>query len=160
MSINTIQLKTSMLADLYRNSLVESTTSMPESKQLNYLGNNKQNILIFVLHENLAFLPDKELEFLTNVLSACKLSIADIGIINAHNAEQDEIQNIINSEATNILLFGVEPLSIGLPINFPFYQLQKFAGKTYLAAPGLNYLQEDKTAKQKLWTCLKSLFQL
>ena len=160
MSINNIRLKSTMLADLYKTSLIESATSMPEPKLLKYLGNNQKNVLVFVSHQDLPFLPDKELDFLTNVLSACKLSMADIGIINVHGVDQDEVKNIINSQATNVLLFGIEPLSIGLPINFPFYQLQQFAGKTYLSAPGLEHLQEDKTAKQKLWTSLKNLFQL
>jgi hypothetical protein len=159
MSLNNIHLKTTMLADLYKDSLVEtSTTAVPELKQPKYLGNNQKNIIVIVSHQSVPFLPDEELNFLTTVLAACKLSVADIGIINNYNVEQADLQSIINSEARNILLFGVEPLSIGLPINFPTFQLQPFNNRTYLHAPVLSQIEKDKTLKSRLWTSLKTLF--
>jgi hypothetical protein len=160
MSLNNIQLKSSMLADLYKNSLVETTctTSTPEPKQLKYLGNNQKNIIVIVSHQSVPFLPDEELNFLTSVLTACKLSIADIGIINNRDVEQADLQNIIHSEAKKVLLFGVEPLSIGLPINFPVFQLQPFNSRTYLHAPVLSQIENDKASKSRLWTSLKTLF--
>lgn len=160
MSLNNIQLKSSMLADLYRNSLVETTSAItaPELKQLKYLGNNQKNIVVVVFHEAVPFLPDGELSFLSNVLAACKLSIADIGIINSYNVEQTDLQNIINSEGKKVLLFGVEPLAIGLPINFPPFQLQPFNNRTYLHAPPLSQIENDKALKGRLWTSLKAMF--
>jgi hypothetical protein len=159
MSLNNIHLKSSMLADLYKDSLVETnTTVVPELKQLKYLGNNKKNIIVIVSHQSVPFLPDEELNFLTSVLTACKLSIADIGIINNHNVEQADLQSIINSEARNVLLFGVEPLSIGLPINFPAFQLQPFNNRTYLHAPVLSQIENDKGLKTRLWISLRTLF--
>lgn len=160
MSLNNIQLKSSMLADLYKNSLVETpgTTSESEPKQLKYLGNNQKNIIVIVTHASVPFLPDAELNFLSNVLAACKLSIADIGIINSHNVNQADLQNIIGSEANKVLLFGVEPLAIGLPINFPAFQLQPFNGRTYLHAPVLSQVENDKALKTRLWISLKAMF--
>jgi hypothetical protein len=160
MSLNNIQLKSSMLADLYRNSLVETTSTIaaPEPKQLKYLGNNQKNIIVIVSHDAVPFLPDGELSFLSNILAACKLSIADIGIVNSYNVEQTDLQNIINAEANKVLLFGVEPLSIGLPINFPAFQLQPFNNRTYLHAPALSQIENDKGLKGRLWTSLKAMF--
>lgn len=160
MSLNNIQLKSSMLADLYRHSLVEteSKTSIPESKQLKYLGNNRKNIIVIVSHESVPFLPDRELNFLSNVLAACKLSIADIGILNAYNTDETGLQNIINTEANKVLLFGIEPLAIGLPINFPAFQLQPFNNRTYLHAPTLSQVENEKALKTRLWTSLKAMF--
>jgi hypothetical protein len=159
MSLNNIQLKSSLLADLYKNSLVEtSTIPAPETKQLKYLGNNQKNIIVIVSHHTVPFLPDGELSFLTNVLAACKLSMADIGIVNNHGADPSGLQNMIHLEARNVLLFGVEPLVIGLPINFPPFQLQPFNHRTYLHAPALSQIENDKTLKARLWTALKVLF--
>lgn len=160
MSLNNIQLKSSMLADLYRNSLVEteSKTATPGPKHLKYLGNNQKNIIVIVSHDEVPFLPDGELSFLSNILAACKLSIADIGILNAFNAEETELQNIINAEANKVLLFDVEPLAIGLPINFPPFQLQPFNSRTYLHAPPLSQIENDKGLKGRLWTSLKAMF--
>ena len=131
---------------------------MPESKPLKYLGGNQKHILVIVSHSAVPFLPDAELSFLTNILAACKLSIADIGIINNTTVGQTDLQNLIDSEAKNILLFGVEPLSIGLPINFPAFQLQQFNKRTYLHAPALSEIENDKAVKSRLWTSLRAMF--
>jgi DNA polymerase III psi subunit len=147
------------VADLYKTSLVETGTPIiSESKQVKYLGNNQKSILVIVSHQNIPFLPDAELSFLTNILAACKLSIADIAIINNNGVDQADLQTIINSEGRNVLLFGVEPLAIGLPINFPPFQLQQFNKRTYLHAPELSQIENDKGLKTKLWNSLKALF--
>lgn len=161
MSLNNIQLKPNMLADLYSQTLVQtSTTSVPESKQPKYLGNNQKNILVVVRHEKIPFLPDFELNFLANILSACKLSMADIGIVNQEHSDETELKKLIQSEAKTVFLFGVEPLSIGLPINFPPFQIQHFDKRTYVHAPSLTEIENDKGLKTKLWNALKTLFQI
>jgi hypothetical protein len=161
MSLNDIQIKSSLLADLYKNSLVQtSATAVPENMQLKYLGNNRKNVIVLVSHASVPFLPDEELNFLTNVLAACKLSVADIGIINVHGMEQTNLQVVIDDEAKMVLLFGVEPLGIGLPINFPAFQLQGFNGRTYLQAPALSLIADDKALKTRLWNSLKALFNI
>lgn len=159
MSLNNIQLKPSLLADLYKKSLLETNTGpAPDTKQLKWLGNNDKNILVVVAHQSVPYLPDQELSFLTNVLAACKLSLADIGIINHCKTEQADLQNLINSQAKTILLFGVEPPAIGLPINFPPFQLQPFNNRTYLHTPALSLIEDDKGLKARLWSALKVMF--
>src|SRR4029078_6806696 len=117
MSLNKIQLKPRMLADLYANSLLEtSTTTVPETAQLKYLGNNKKNIAVIVKHQSATYLPDDELSFLVNILSACKLSLADIAILNSSRIQAEELQEMTLGETKTVLLFGIDPLSIGLPI--------------------------------------------
>ncbi|MGZ3880165.1 MAG: hypothetical protein ACXVBF_02450 [Flavisolibacter sp.] len=161
MSLNNIQLKNNLLADLYKDSLVEtSATAMPEKKPMKYLGNNQKQVIVVVSHDNVPFLPDGELSFLTNVLAACKMSIADIGIINSNRSDESELQSIIDVEARDVILFGVEPPEIGLPINFPAFQLQAFNNRTYVKAPTLSEIEADKTLKGSLWTSLKGLFKI
>lgn len=159
MSLNNIQLKTNLLAGLYKNSLVEtSTTTMPEIRSLKYLGNNQKNILVVVSHSTVPFLPDEEFNFLASILAACKLSTADIAIVNNDHADPADLQNFIHTEVNKVLLFGAEPLAIGLPINFPAFQLQPFNNRTYLHAPALSQIENDKALKLKLWNALKVLF--
>lgn len=160
MSLNDIRLKPNIIAAFYNHSLVEtSATTMPESKPLHYLGSNQKNILVIVSNSDIPFLPDAELNFLTNVLTACKLSLADIGIIN-YKTEQAQLQNILTNEAKKVLLFGVEPLAIGLPIHFPPFQLQPFNKCIYLFAPALSQIENDKGLKSKLWSALKTMFAI
>jgi hypothetical protein len=163
MSINQIQLSARLVADLYPDTLVETTgnhaTAMPEKKAFRYLGSNQKHIAVIVQHPAMPFLPDAELSFLTNILSACKLSLADIAILNFHMMEESWLQEGLEElGAKNVLLFGTEPLSIGLPINFPAFQLQQFNKRTYLHSPGLAEVEKDKVLKQKLWSGLKNMF--
>src|SRR5882724_10092740 len=100
MNLNHIQLPASVVANLYRNSLIqteESTlitdnyalkkTPAGKADQWKYLGDNKKNILVVVDYRDAGFLPDEELSFLTSMLSACKLSLADVAIVNRSNYE-------------------------------------------------------------------------
>jgi hypothetical protein len=166
MSLNNIQLQPKMLADLYPNVLIEtnivnSAVDSAENKSLKYLGKNEKKILIIVANAAVPYLPDSELGLLTNILSACRLSLADIAIINSYNMEHTELQKSIQQlEAQSILLFGIDPLSIGLPINFPQFQLQQFDKRIYLYGPELSELEQDKSLKTRLWSCLKQLFGL
>jgi hypothetical protein len=65
---------------------------------------------------------------------------------------------------TTVLLFGLEPTAIKLPINFPVFRLQPYDDCTYLSAPALSLLvqnsEESKLLKSKLWVCLKTLFNV
>lgn len=177
MSLNHIQLTNQHLSSLYQDVLIETKISnplpVPSPKEssptpvksmipaLKYLGNNAKNITILVNHATVPYLSDGELSFLTNILSACKLSLADVAIVNIHSVEEEAIESVFQTlNSHSILLFGIAPLSIGLPINFPQFQLQPFNKRTYIYSPTLKELEADKTLKLKLWNNLKTLFAL
>lgn len=166
MSLNDIQLKPQLLTDLYANVLIEYHTSdvpikakeSPVSKNVNYLGKNEKGILIIISKIETAYLNDEELAFLTTILAACQLSLADVAIINWKNTslELEQIQQQLGSK--QILLFDVSPLEAGLPINFPFFQIQQFNNRTYLSSPALSLVEKDVSVKRQLWPSLKKLF--
>ena len=161
MSLNTIELKPIMIADLFGDALIE-TEARPAapSEKVKFLGKNAKKIIVVVSNDAAPFLPDEELSFLTNILSACRLSLADIALVNFKNSGEQELQQLIQSSGEKIFLFGIDPLTIGLPINFPQFQLQSFDKRIYLYAPGLPELEREKPLKTRLWTSLKSIFQL
>jgi len=115
---------------------------------------------VVVRHASVTFLPDDELSFLVNILSACKLSLADIAIFNSSRIQAEELQEMSQADTKTVLLFGIDPLSIGLPINFPQFQLQQFNKRMYLYSPSLSELDKDKGLKLKLWASLKTLFAI
>lgn len=126
------------------------------------LGNNKRQIAIVVNFPNEVFLPEDDLQFLTKMISACKLNMADVAIVN-HAVAQVAIEPLKQQlQPKYVLLFGVEPGAIQLPINFPAFKEQAYAGSTYLFTPPLNQLNQEndeaKLLKRKLWDCLKRLF--
>ena len=181
MDLNTIDLPASVVADLYENALTETDpvpavmsshkntaaeqTGPPPGDQKNTawrsLGNNAKNILALVNNKEFAFLSDQELSFLTGVLAACKLSMEDVALVNLNNNPEASGRQLTDFFKSRIVfLFDIEPASLGLPVNFPQYQLQPFAGTTYLYAPSLGKLEGDKLEKSKLWVCLKRLFNI
>lgn len=176
MSLSDITLPGSVIADLYRQTLVQTGPRQAAdpapidiktdagSNNYRFLGNNQQNVTIVVNFPEETFLPDNHLQFLTKMLEACKLNLGDVAIVN-HAKKQADIEVIKEQlRPLNLLLFGVEPVDIKLPLNFPQFKEQAFAGCTYLYTPGLQILNQDgeegKLLKSKLWVCLRKLFKV
>jgi hypothetical protein len=168
MSLDNIQLSTAAIQDLYKRSLVLSANA-PEKKvetpsgtvSFNVLGNNQQKILILVDNDETLYLPDEQLNFLMGILTACKLTMQDVAILNIQKNTGVSYTNLATAlKASVVLLFGVETSKIDLPLQFPLYQIQAYNNQTYLSAPLLTVLQNDKAEKTKLWLCLKQLFSL
>ena len=177
MSLNNIQLNPSLLADLYRTSLVETKENVGsrEKKPMQvvkeadatdtkavarrYLGEYKKGILIIVRYNDVPYLPDAQLNFLTSVLSACKLNVGDVAIFNVANgpsALYKDLQETFKSNFT--ILLGLTPEEFEMPLSFPEFQVQAFNNCTFLHTPVLEVLETDKVLKSKLWVCLKKMF--
>jgi len=164
MSLDNIQLTSSIIEGLFKKTLVELKTKQQTKATnpipaFNMLGQNKKGVIILVHYDAAAFLPENELNFLIGILSACQLTLEDAGIINmakitAFNYYFFEKEIV----AEKIILFGVAPAKIELPLSFPPYQVQAYNNLTYLAAPALIVLMQDKAEKLKLWNCLKVIF--
>jgi len=178
MSLNDLQLSPELLTRLYPTSLINSdktddgpfykpatdiTKNNIEVDSLTsavwkYLGNNQQNILIVVNYSNAVHLPDEELSFLTSMLVACRLSLGDVAIINWNNYRDVLYKDILTHFQSKIIfLFGVEPSAFGLPVSFPYFQVQSLANSTFLFTPALEERHSDALLKSKLWVSLRSI---
>jgi len=211
MSLSNIKLPGFVIADLYRNSLIQPsaaegfTKAMPEGflpqqeiqvvadaepvrvetqpvaktsapepvaatkpaqpvdlTPYKILGNNKKQITVVVNCPEDVFVAEADLQFLTKMLDACKLNMADVAIIN-HATAAVTIEKVRTQlQPKYLLLFGVEPDVIHLPINFPSFKEQPYAGTTFLFTPALSQLNQNTDAakglKKKLWECLKRMF--
>ncbi len=175
-----IQLPDFLIADLYKRTLVEIETYPAETLPLHkdstvktekeifsqgkieYLGKNEKKIIIIVNQADVKYLHEDDLTFLTSILKACQLNLADIAIINIA-AEKVNYQDIKDQlHAQDIILFDVEPSAIKLPFMIPTFQIQKHADCTLMIAPALSHInkptQEGKLLKTKLWVSLKQVF--
>ena len=138
MSLNNLSLTPQLIADLFSDSLIENFRPSTIEQTVKFLGKNEKNILILVSEEEVAFLADNELNFLSTVLGACKLSVADIAIVNLYHVGSLNYRDFIKQlNAKKVLLFDVEAQTIDLPFNFPHFQIQQFDQCTYLSAPAL-----------------------
>jgi len=171
MNLNHIQLPASVVANLYRNSLIDPDDTILANDdalwkitdragdQWKYLGENKKNILIVVDYPDAIYLPDEELSFLTSMLTACGLSLADVAIVNRNYYVTADYKDLIAQFSSKIIfLFGVDPVSFGLPVSFPHFQVQSFAKTTFLFTPPLEERKKDDLLKSKLWVCLRRIF--
>ncbi len=169
MGLNEIELSSIVLSGLYKNSLVtlNEEKKVVETKSEaapKYLGGNKKNILILAKSDDAVFVNDKQLSFLTKLLEACKMNIGDVAIVNHANNPMNISEIKKQFSPKSIILFGISPSSIKLPIDFPTFKLQEYDSCTYLCAPTLYELDVDsndgKVLKSKLWVCLKKLFEI
>ncbi len=179
MGLNDLQLSPAVLSRLYPSSLVNTDKNdsvepagpgenLTESKKAaerpaepawKFLGSNQQNILIVVNYSNAVHLPDEELNFLTSMLAACKLSLGDVAIVNRNNYKDVPYKEILTHYKSKIVfLFGIEPTGFGLPVSFPPFQVQSVAGSTFLFTPSLEERHTDALLKSKLWISLRSIF--
>jgi hypothetical protein len=175
MDINHISLTPAIIAGFYPSSLVNpeetqatgsgeaaTPTSINESeKTWKWLGENKKKILVVVKYQDAVHIPDQELQFLTTMLTACQLSLADVAIINLLNQPHQHYKEILEQFQSRVaLLFDTDPASFGLPMNFPHFQIQPFSNCSFLYAPALEVLEKDKVQKSKLWVALRRLFNI
>jgi hypothetical protein len=176
MSLLNIVLPDLLITELYKKvhliSNESPTTVTPEIQDkepgtIKFLGNNQKKITIVVRHPGDVFLPEKHLEFLIKILGACKLNIGDVAIVNEgfKSFKSIDINTIIKQlQPKQVIIFGIEPTELKLPLSFPQFKLQEYALCTYLYVPSLDNLntetEEGKLLKTKLWVCLKSMFEV
>ena len=161
MSLNNISLPPSLLADLYPNVLVQSQTgAVPEEKPVPFLGKNQKQILILVNQKEAAYLPEKELQFLTAVLSACQLDLSHVAVVNWALLEEKSLAVLQRQlSPQKLLLLDVRPEEAGLPPG-QLYAVQARGELEFVVAPALAEIEKTRQAKGNLWAALKQLFCL
>jgi hypothetical protein len=172
MSLNSIKFEPNDIAFLFENSLVETKAEQQVSTQtkiqteqittgLKYLGENKKKTLVVVRNADTVHIPDKQLSFLTKLLAACNLNLADVAIFNFQDHNSSEFKEILDFfKPKVVLLFDVEPAGFGLPMIFPQFQVQGYKEAVFVSSPSLEIIEPDKSLKGKLWVCLKKIFNL
>jgi hypothetical protein len=167
MSLEKMQLPASLIADLYKDSLVllednqqkpKKATVAAENTQLSYLGKNAQQIAILVKEPLAPYINDASLAFLTKVLQAVNLSLGDVAILNAQHQPISFEQLNAALKAKKVLLFNIPTHELGLPIVFPHFQVQSHAGCAYLCAPSLSQIETDVATKKQFWAALQKMF--
>lgn len=172
-----IQLPDFILADWYKDALVILNDVQPSNKIVEplaeplqikpekiFLGDNKKGVVIVVKETEAVYLNDESLQFLSNILGACKLNLGDVAIVNHHS---QTLQYSILKELLQpnyLLLFDVDAKDINLPFTLPNYQLFPYDKCNFLTVPSLQKMlgntQEAKLEKSKLWLSLKKMFNI
>ncbi|MBK7884127.1 MAG: hypothetical protein IPJ81_10280 [Chitinophagaceae bacterium] len=166
MSLDNIQLPAIVLQDLFKKGLIDSKINQIKTvsaikEKIEFLGKNEGKILILVNHPDCVFLPDAELNFLIGILTACKLTLNDVAIVNFCNNKKlnyEQLQQFF--DAAKIFAFDVLMSDILLPLQFPVYQVQQYNEIIYMHAPPLQFLKQNKEEKLKLCASLQKIFSI
>ena len=185
MSLDNIQLSGHLCQIMYAKSLIGIQNSgeikvdkpQPEKKKaasvqesekiesvattISSLGENNGHILFLVNDANNKFLADDEMKLLSDLLTACKISMADIALVNYHQHPGVSYQTLTKQfQPKKLLIFGVTASELDLPFAIPFFQLQKFQEQLYMISPSLTGFLNNIDLKKELWTSLKKIFLL
>lgn len=159
MSLNKILLNPGQLADWYGQQLVQSADSQGTAVQTAgpILGDFTKGVLILINEPTQAFLSDDDLAFLTGILSACQLNLAEVGILNLNNVpgiQARDLQQTYHPKAW--WFFGPEPIQLGMTDINTGTTKNRFEGAPVFASLPLRQLAQEPGAKKVLWTQLKA----
>ena len=165
MSLDNFQISSALVYELYKNSLVALDDEQLIQESFNsdkpsFLGNNSKRILILTDSATAIHLEDNELQLLIGILSACKLTLADVAVCNLNNCSASNIERLMEIfQPEKMISFGVNT-EVSLPIPKVFFTIQTHNQIKCLASPSLQIISEDANLKKSLWISLKLLFEL
>jgi hypothetical protein len=167
MSLDNFQLPPHLLSELYKNTLVvlddkQINTDSLKEENFNYLGGNLKHTLILVKDTESVHLNESDLNFLIGILSACKLTIGDVAILNMHGTKSTNLEKIISYFSPKAILnfdFNLNDIT-DLQINDSRYEIHKINQTPFLNSSALHYVSNNVDEKKKLWGCLKKMFSI
>lgn len=178
MSFENIQLTDDQLADLYGKQLVlvekgdnttktetkaAKTTIAPEpvaatAPLQGITGKNKKQFMWLVEEHYFPYLNDADFQFLGDVLTACKMNMEDIALVNVANNRNHFDELVQQLQPKFIIASGVQVDA--LPIQPADYRVQEQQGYLLCCTETLEAIRTDKSKKSKLWLALKQMLGL
>lgn len=164
MSLDNFQIPTTLLPELYKDSLIvlDDKQSIPEKlkeKKVHFLGDNLKNILIVVNDIENLHLNDDDLRFLTGILNACKLTFSEIAIFNtASNLDYNYQKTVDHFKPKIILVLGIINQKFILPDYTHKYHTIENQNIQLVFGSSLSEISKDVNEKKALWNCLKQIF--
>lgn len=166
MSIDNIPIPGFLFRSIFGNTLVDSKTGitdhfLKEEPGVNFLGGNEKKIIFLFSDDQNKFLPDIQVKFLFDLLTACQLTMGDIALVNFfHNNTLTYRELTVQLEPKEILIFGISASDLDLPFTIPFFQMQNFQEQVYMMSPSIEELQMNIELKKQLWACLQKIFNI
>jgi hypothetical protein len=172
MGLNGLHFSQEQLDELFTDSLViteksgkKGKISDPEPKKLikelpeiPFKGKNKKGMLWVINEPDQAYLNDDDFDFLSQILTACKMNMNDIALTNIahHNSSIQQIASSLNPKV--IIMCGVNTSQ--LPFQFEEYKIIPHTNHQYFLTDPLSEIRIDKVKKSKLWLAMKTLYSL
>ena len=172
MDFKTLQIPVNLIASWYHNSLISESSdknpgagidaSKPQAPIL-FLGKNIRRFVILVNYPDEVNLPAPALDFLSNILKACGMNLADVAIVNVVHCTNLTYEVLASQlQPKQVVVFGQDAQLVFSNDSVVFErQNTPVSG---LVAPSLELLngedKDSKLLKSRLWLSMKSLLDL
>ena len=131
---------------------------------LKHLGDHHKQILVIVNDPNSVYLNEADFILLTSILNACRLTIADIALVNIGNQETSLHQILETLPSKIIMCFDVESTHLKIKLPNTLYKVNTLGESSLFFSKALSSMQgtgqDAKKEKSSLWLFLKKLFEL
>ena len=145
------------------NEIVNEQKTIP-TQPLKYLGAHLKKIVVLVNDSDAVYLNETDLGLLSSILTACKLTLADIALINIalQPLSIHEILTTLSSEI--VIAFDLNSTQLKIKLPTTLYKPISVGDSQILFCNSLNNMQgaeqNAKLEKSKLWNALKLIFKL
>ena len=139
---------------------LKSTKPVP----IKYLGDHLKKIIVLVHDNNAVHLNETDLGLLSSILNACKLTLADIALINIAQQPLALHEMLITLPSQFVISFDINSTQIKIKLPTTLYKPIVLGETQILFSNSLQSMQgtdqNAKLEKSKLWNALKLLFKL
>lgn len=118
-------------------------------------GKNKKQFVWLVEEHHYPYLADADFQFLSDVLTACKMNMEDIALVNVANNRSGFEQLVQQLQPKYIIAAAVQ--IDALPIQTADYKVLQQQNYQLCYTESLEAIRSDKTKKSKLWLALKQM---
>jgi hypothetical protein len=131
---------------------------------LKFLGDHLKQIMVIVNDPNAVHLNESDLGLLSSILNACKLTLADIALINTAAQPLSMHEMLITLPSQLVLAFDLSATQLKIKLPTTLYKPIVLGDTHILFSSSLQSMQgadqAAKLEKSKLWNALKLLFKL
>lgn len=118
----------------------------------------KTRVLILVNTYGKGIQPN-EMAFLTKVLAAVKYSPETVDLLELDKIGTTDASEVLRDRlADYVLLFGVKPESLSLPVSLELFEPRKENGVWMLMSNSLLRIEMEESKRRDLWNALKKVF--
>ncbi|GAA4440841.1 hypothetical protein GCM10023091_25060 [Ravibacter arvi] len=134
------------------------TSEVQEGKPATVFRSLKTRVLILVNTYGKGIQPN-EMAFLTKVLAAVKYSPETVDLLELDKIGTTDASEVLRDHlADYVLLFGVKPESLSLPVALELFEPRKENGVWMLMSNSLLRIEMEESKRRDLWNALKKVF--
>ena len=152
-----------VISSVPANEIVNDQKVVP-TQPLKYLGDHLKKIIVLVNDIESVHLNETDLSLLSSILNACKLTLADIALVNIATQPLSMHEILITLPSNLVLVFDLSAVQLKIKLPTTLYKPIVLGETQILFSNSLRSMQgadqNAKLEKSKLWNALKVLFKL